>query len=368
MKSKRVVYIGNNPTPYRIPVFNEVARQTDFEFLTLFSTPREPMREWDLPTIEFAHEYMEVRYVNMRSEPVHLNWDVFKHLRAHRPDLIIISGFNPTCLLAYAYALLSGTRLGLAIDGTLQSESHLGTLHQLMRSIVCPKLSLYLGPSDQTLALFDTFGAQPQEKFKTHLCANNAIFSPLPPGDTPEYDLIFCGRFADRKNPLFAVDLAARVGEKLGREVSLLMVGSGPMEQEARAHAARHSGIRCTFPGFASQAQLPAMYRQAKVFIFPTSDDPWGVVANEACATGLPVVVTPHAGVVGELVIDGVNGRVLPLDLELWAEAVAELLTHPDLYQRMSTRSLELVKAYTYAHAAEGLIAGIRYALKTPRD
>lgn len=48
--------------------------------------------------------------------------------------------------------------------------------------------------------------------------------------------------------------------------------------------------------------------------------------------------------------------------------AVAELLTQPDLYQRMSTRSTELVKAYTYAHAAEGLIAGIRYALKTLRD
>lgn len=367
MKSKRVVYIGNNPTPYRIPVFNEVARQRDFDFLTLFSTPREPMREWDLPTIEFAHEYMDVRYFNMRSEPVHLNWDVLKGLWAHRPDLILISGFNPTCLLAYAYALFTGTKLGLVIDGTLQSESHLGLFHRVVRTLVCPKVSLYLGPSNQTLELFDTFGAKPHEKFKTHLCANSAIFSPLPDSETPEHDLIFCGRFADRKNPLFAVDLAARVSEILGREVSLLMVGSGPMEQETRAHAARQKNIRCTFPGFASQAQLPTLYRQAKIFIFPTSDDPWGVVANEACATGLPVVVTPHAGVVGELVIDGVNGHVLPLDLELWAQAVVSLLTQPDTYKRMSTQSLALVKPYTYARAAEGLIAGIRHALNATR-
>jgi glycosyltransferase involved in cell wall biosynthesis len=367
MKSKRVVYIGNNPTPYRIPVFNEVARQPDFEFLTLFSTAREPMREWDLPAIEFAHEYMDVRYFNMRSEPVHLNWDVVKRLTAYRPDLIVISGFNPTCLLAYVHALLTGAKLGLAIDGTPQSESHLSWLHRMVRAIVCPKICLFLGPSDQTLALFDDFGAKPQEKFKTHLCANNAIFSPLPAGETPEYDLIFCGRFADRKNPLFAIDVAARVSEMLNREVSLLMVGSGPMEAEARAHAARQKGVRCSFPGFASQAQLPAMYRQAKVFLFPTSDDPWGVVANEACATGLPVVVTPHAGVVGELVIDQVNGHVIPLDLQRWAQAVADLLTQPDTYARMSAQSLELVKGYTYAHAAQGLIAGIRYALKSIR-
>ena len=58
------------------------------------------------------------------------------------------------------------------------------------------------------------------------------------------------------------------------------------------------------FHGFAAQRELPDLYRSAKVFLFPTLADVWGVVANEACAAGLPVIVSPHAGVAGELVRD----------------------------------------------------------------
>lgn len=365
MNRKRVVYVGNNPTPYRIPVFNEVAGQPDFEFLSLFSTPREPIREWDLPPIKFAHDYLDVRYFKMGTEYVHVNVDIFRRLRTFRPDLVIISGFNPTCLFAYLYCLFARVKLGLMIDGTPESESHLTWSHRLTRRLVCPLVSVFFGPSDQTLKLFDQFGAKPSQKFKSHLCANNAMFSPRPAGSDADFDLIFCGRFADRKNPLFALELAARVSQVIGREVSLLMVGSGPLEANLKQRAAQLKGIRCVFPGFASQSQLPDLYRQAKVFIFPTSDDPWGLVANEACASGLPIVVTPHAGVVGELVIDGVNGHVLPLNLDAWTPAVVKLLTQPEQYAKMSAQCLAMVQPYAYEHAAAGMIRGIRHVLHT---
>ena len=36
--------------------------------------------------------------------------------------------------------------------------------------------------------------------------------------------------------------------------------------------------------GFARQEDLPRWYGASRVFLFPTQWDPWGVVANEACA------------------------------------------------------------------------------------
>jgi glycosyltransferase involved in cell wall biosynthesis len=85
-------------------------------------------------------------------------------------------------------------------------------------------------------------------------------------------------------------------------------------------------------------------------------------VANEACAAGLPVIVSPAAGVAHELVRDGENGHVLPLAVAPWADAAATLLADESAWRRMSRRSLELVQPYTYANAAAGVVAAIGHA------
>ena len=117
------------------------------------------------------------------------------------------------------------------------------------------------------------------------------------------------------------------------------------------------------FHGFALQKELPALYRSARIFLFPTHADVWGVVANEACAAGLPVIVSPHAGVAGELVVNGENGYVCTLEAELWAEHAASLLAQQERWERFSRRSLALVKNYTFDHAAQGVVDACRFAL-----
>lgn len=367
MKRKLAVYIGNNPAPYRVPVFNALAQEPDFEFVAMFCTPKEPIRDWDLPDINFRHLYLKVRYFMFRGEHVHVNVDVLSQLWKLRPDLLIISGFNPTCVFGFLYSLLSGCKLGIMIDGTVFSESRLSWAHRLVRKIVCWRLSVWLGPGDQTLALFRQLGATPSECFKTHLCARNEAFTPPTPAVPKRFDLMFCGRFADIKNPDFAIDVAHRVSQLLHREVSLLMLGSGPLVEETKAKAARTDGVQATFPGFAKQAALPNWYLQSRIFLFPTSVDPWGVVANEACAAGVPVIVTPFAGVSGELVLDGETGRILPLDVEAWAQTVVQWLADDALYARMSARCQEVVKTYTFEHATQGMVDGIRQGLSLPQ-
>ena len=98
--------------------------------------------------------------------------------------------------------------------------------------------------------------------------------------------------------------------------------------------------------------------------LFPTQGDTWGVVANEACAAGLPVLVSPQAGVAGELVRDGENGRVLALDVDTWAAAAAAILSDESTRRSMAVRSRELVAPYTYANAAAGLAAAFAHAAR----
>jgi glycosyltransferase involved in cell wall biosynthesis len=158
------------------------------------------------------------------------------------------------------------------------------------------------------------------------------------------------------KQPLFAIDVAERAAALAGRRISLLFVGTGELEPQLREKAADAVGVDVDFSGFATQTELPGLYGSVRIFLFPTLWDPWGVVANEACAAGLPIIATPFAGAVGEIIQDGVNAFVRSPEIEAWAAAVQRLLTDEHLYEEFSRSSLRLVAGHNYDAAAAGVI------------
>ncbi len=359
---RRVALVTNNPAPYRVPVFNTVSDNPEWDMHFVFSAAREPDREWDFDPIRFKTYYLKERHYDVGGKFIHFNPDLWSLLSKLRPELIIINAFNPTNVLAFIYARLHGCAVGLLIDGTVMSESKLSLAHRLVRRWMYPRIVTFAGPSDATLRLYEQYGAPRASMFKSHLCANNEAFARCPTAAV-RADLIFCARFVAEKSPVFALQVAEGVARVLGRQVSLLMVGSGPLDDVLRAQAAKLKNVAVEFPGFAKQAQLPALYARARVLLFPTVGDAWGVVANEACAAGLPVIVTPMAGVAGELVVDGDNGYVRDLDVDAWVNALAGLLRDEALYERMSARSRALVAEYTFENAARGLAQAISHGL-----
>lgn len=61
-------------------------------------------------------------------------------------------------------------------------------------------------------------------------------------------------------------------------------------------------------PGFRQIEDLPNFYARAGAFIHPALEEPWGLVINEAMASGLPILSGDNVGAAEELVDDGVNG------------------------------------------------------------
>jgi len=57
-------------------------------------------------------------------------------------------------------------------------------------------------------------------------------------------------------------------------------------------------------PGFKQYEELPVYYALAKAFVHPSTTEQWGLVVNEAIASGLPVIVSERCGCVPELVGD----------------------------------------------------------------
>jgi glycosyltransferase involved in cell wall biosynthesis len=362
----RIAFVANEPPPYRIPVFRIAAQEPGVAFSVFFCCRREPNRMWDLPPLDFPHAFLRERIITVRGRYIHNNPDVLPALRGYAPDVVVTDGYNPTHLYAFAYARFTGRAHVVMTDGTDASEKDLGPVHAAVRRIVYRRSRAFVAASDGGRRLFQRYGVRAGDCFTSCLCADNAAFAAFRAAGEPadeRFDLVFSGRLEPVKNPGFAIDVALATARLLGRPLSLLFVGAGSLEDALRERAASCGDqVRIVFHGFAAQAQLPRLYRSGRVFLFPTSWDPWGVVANEACAAGLPVLVSPHAGVAGELVRDGRNGFVRCLDVETWARHAAALLADAEMYRSFSAASASIVDSYTYANAAAGLLAACRHA------
>jgi len=362
----RIAFVANEPPPYRVPIFNRIAASPEVELQVIFCCRREPNRKWNLPPFEFDHVFLRERIkTTADGRYIHNNPDVIAALRRFSPDIVITNGFNPTHLYAFAYAQLKGLMFIPMTDGTLQSESRFSLLHKAVRRFVYARSNAYISASLGGRDLYRSYGIAGERCFRSHLCINNDAYAKAVSASPRLFDFLFSGRIETGKNPLFALEVAVETAKKMHRQTSILFVGSGSLERQVREAAVLHTEwVRVEFSGFAAQENLPSLYRSASVFLFPTQADVWGIVANEACAAGLPVIVTPHAGAAGELIIDGENGFVCELDAGQWAQRAAMLLTRPDVRRRFAERSAVLLHEYTFDHAAAGILDACRYAAR----
>ena len=360
----RLAIVTNIPAPYRVPVYNRLAAADGIDLHVFYSVELEPDRNWDLPAFAHAHTFLKGRMYTWSGKFIHDNPEIFDRLKAFAPDVVVTTGYNPTHLYAVGYALWYKRRHVAMTDGTDLSEAGLSPLHRKLRQFVLTRSSAFIAASNGGRRLFHQYGIGDHKIHSSPLCANTAVDWATATPIEPAVDLLFSGRLVEAKNAQFFLEVARRVAQHLGRRVYAAILGNGPQELRLRAlAAAMASEVEVRFAGHVSQAEIPRWFLGARLFMFPTSVDVWGIVANEACLAGVPVIISPHAGVAGELVQDGVNGYVLPLDAVKWAEAAARLLDSPALHAAMATQARRLVAPYSFETAAAGIENAARAAL-----
>jgi glycosyltransferase involved in cell wall biosynthesis len=128
------------------------------------------------------------------------------------------------------------------------------------------------------------------------------------------YCLLFCGKFIPKKRPLDLVAAARLLAGRLQRPVHLLMVGSGELESDLKSQCRVVSAATsiqnpsandlppASFVGFLNQTEIPAAYAAADLLVLPSDcGETWGLVVNEALASGLPAVVSNQCGCAEDL-------------------------------------------------------------------
>lgn len=126
---------------------------------------------------------------------------------------------------------------------------------------------------------------------------------------------LFVGKLIQKKNPqhfIQAIKAAAKEASGSSRPIHGLVVGSGPLEAECRALAAKRSD-RIHFAGFKNQTELPAYYAAVDALVLPSDGtETWGLVVNEAMACGAPCIVSSACGCSEDLIDEGQTGYTFP--------------------------------------------------------
>jgi glycosyltransferase involved in cell wall biosynthesis len=153
----------------------------------------------------------------------------------------------------------------------------------------------------------------------------------------------------------------------VGRAWDLVLCGGGPDESRIDA-AIRTSGVAASIhrTGFLQAEEQAPWLAHASAFVHPSLMEPWGLVVNEAAASGLPLLVSDRAGCVETLVPDpeGLTGRRFdPLDVDEMAAALAWMAGLPEADRRaMGRRAAEVVDDWGPERFARGMIEAIELA------
>ncbi len=354
-KRSHVVYLTNIPAPYRERMHEMLANNPDFDYSVIYCSATEPNRQWTFDKGRYKTIYLSGKSNTL----VHNNINVVKHLQECNPDVVISTGFNPTMLYGFFWCLLNGRKFIPFTDGTLQSEMSLTRVHKWVRKMVFSRAPSFIGASLGSIDLYKSYHVKEDKIFRSCLCIENDQFV-VKVQEDKKYDLMFSGQLIDRKMPFFFVEVARQMKARIPA-LRLLILGDGPLRKEMLEKLDEYQ-ICYDYPGFVQPKDLPQFYLQSKVFMFPTKNDPWGVVANEACAAGMPVITCGNAGVANDLIIHDHNGYVLPLQETVWADHACELLTNETLYQRLSANSMQAVNPFNSTAATKGIIDAVNFS------
>lgn len=182
--------------------------------------------------------------------------------------------------------------------------------------------------------------------------------------DLPERYVLWVGEFRPNKN----VQLLASVwGEVLRRlHDPLALVLAGTQEEEFRTVqrdvVRRSLGGSVLFPGFIREADLAAVYSSARLFVFPSLFEGFGLPPLEAMACGTPCVVSNSSA------LPEVTGRAAmmfnPTSPEQLVECVIRVLEEPDLYERLRREGLRQSAIFSWEKAAEETLEVYHRALQ----
>ncbi len=294
-----------------------------------------------------------------------------------RPDIVINSSFNLNTLLGSLYAKLFRKPSLIWSEATCFSERKQSFARRWFRKKLVRLNDAYLPSGIEAKEFLLSLGAAEGQCFTAVDAIEDIrksseyerIYEESKHVRSEQSDLVllFSGQLIERKG----LDLLFAAYEKIYdlRNVTLWIMGSGPLEKELKSEVNRKNLQNVKFLGYMNDQEKWVYYLASDIFVLPTREDVWGLVVNEAMLGGLPVICSKYAGCCSDLVENGKTGFVVnPYNIVEFSEVLRKVSTDDGLRSYMNKQVLERAAKYTIEESARGFLNAISFCQSTRRS
>ncbi|MEM3433161.1 MAG: glycosyltransferase family 4 protein [Candidatus Methanomethyliaceae archaeon] len=316
MGKLKLAILTNILSPIELPVFQrlsdhfellvvlsgiEANRNTWYELESRFVGAGIKLRKaWGTTlsrTIRDAEGVLDRRFM-------HINPGYWSELVRFRPDAVITTQMGFRTLVALLYGAAYRKPVWIWWGGTVHTERSIDPMRKVVRRVISRLAKRWLSYGQTSTEYLQSLGVPRAYILELQHWVDEGTFkNRVPPllDLEPRPVLLFVGQMIRRKGVHLLLEAAARL-QKTGYRFSLLLVGDGP-ERNAFCEYAGNLGLRnAHFYPAQLPERMPAVYRSGDVLVFPTLEDVWGLVVNEALWSGLPVISSIYAGCTSEIV------------------------------------------------------------------
>jgi len=319
---KKIFIITNIPTPYRIPLFNELNtrfKNDGLELLVIFGAKNYPRRKWvvDPSDYQFTYKILPTKQIGFSdSEKYSFTYKgLINLIIQEKPFLIITNGFSIATMKIWFISWFTPLKYIIWSGDIYNKQRHTSFLKKLYRKTLINKASGFVAYGLKAKQYLISLGV---DRENIHIGINTV--------DTKYYKnevsklrektktrsnkkhLLYIGALSPRKNVLKLLNVL-RVLLKSRSDLILDIIGDGNDFMRLKKYIQDHKMDEYVkFHGFKQKSELPMFMAQSDCFLFQTDFDIWGLVLNEAMAAGLPCIASIKAGSTYDLIRNGVTG------------------------------------------------------------
>ena len=368
----RIAVVTNTIPPYRTPVFARLAAAPGVSlrlFLSLGPKACDPLALATLPIVHVGGLNLDWKTRHQpvaadQVETIHLPVELPVRLLGFRPHMIISGEFGPRSLAALVVARLLCVPLVLWSEEIADTAKAINWLQRSLRRILLPRAAAFLVWGQPALQYLRSQGIAEDRLFACAQAVDNEHWRRLAGAVDRGTErsragisgrvFLAVGRFVERKGFANLLSAWSRLPIGQRRTNTLVLVGDGPERARLQSLAAGIDDADIRFLGRREGSELAACYALADVFVFPSLVDVWGLVVNEAMASGLPVLGSCYAGASQQLLHGNDAGEVFdPARLDDFACLLERWCTKPNLPSR--ARPPEIVSVVNFQVTQDSL-------------
>jgi glycosyltransferase involved in cell wall biosynthesis len=401
----RVAYLVSHPIQYQAPLLRRIALEPDIDLTVLFGSDFSVRGykdrgfgvevAWDTPLLDgYRSKFLRPwRDTGQVSPTTPISRGIYRRLQQKDGspafDALWVHGYASINSLQ---AILAANALGIPV--LLRAESWLAdrvrspwtlALKSAFFTLLSKGIAAVLPIGTVNTAYWTHYFGDSVPQFLMPYAVNNEYFAGLAKAAAPREQelraelglspqrpvILFASKLQQRKHADHLLEAYRSFIEHQPPQARpyLVIVGDGDQrtQLEALAHQPGLEDVR--FAGFRNQSEIPRFFQLADVFVLPSRHEPWGLIVNEAMASGCPVIVSTDVGCHADLITDGVEGCVYPVgNIPALTQALRRVFASPDSAASMGQSAQKRISTWTYEEDVRGLRRALAAVTRSSKD